>query len=88
MKYRQNKDIAWRAIEGEAVVFDTARGMMRQLNPLATELWQQLESDCSVEELVAFVTTRYDVDADRARADVERFLASLTERSLVQALPA
>ena len=88
MRYRQNKDIAWRAIEGEAVVFDTARGMMRQLNPLATELWQELENDRSVDELVAFVTSRYDVDAPRARADVESFLASLTERSLVQALPA
>lgn len=88
MKYRQNREIAWRAIEGEAVLFDTARGMMRQLNPLATELWSLLESDRTIEELVAFVTERYEIDATRARADVESFLATLTERSLIQTVTA
>lgn len=87
MKYRQNREIAWRAIEGEAVLFDTARGMMRQLNPLATALWERLEREQTLAELVAFVTDRYQVAEDRAHADVEAFLGALSERSLVEALP-
>lgn len=87
MKYRQNREIAWRAIEGEAVLFDTGRGMMRQLNPLATALWERLEREQTLAELVAFVTASYDVAEDRARTDVEAFLALLSERSLVEALP-
>lgn len=86
MKYRQNKEIAWRAIEGEAVLFDTAQGMMRQLNPLATALWERLESEQTAAELVAFVTAQYEVAEDRARADVESFLTTLSERRLVEAL--
>ena len=88
MKYRQNREIAWRAIEGEAVLFDTAQGMMRQLNPLATELWERLEHEHTPSELVAFVVERYDVPEDRARADVEAFLAALSERRLVEAVQA
>lgn len=87
MRYRQNREIAWRAIEGEAVLFDTSRGMMRQLNPIATALWERLEREQTMGELVAFVTAAYDVGEDRARADVEAFLSALTERSLVEALP-
>lgn len=86
MRYRQNREIAWRAIEGEAVLFDTAQGMMRQLNPLATELWERLEREHTIAELVAFVTGSYDVPEDRARADIEAFLAALSERRLVEAL--
>ena len=82
--WRQNREIAWRSIEGEAVLFDTAAGMMRQLNPLATELWTMLERERSVEELVEFVTREYSVDAPRARTDVESFLAALAERKLVE----
>jgi hypothetical protein len=85
MKYRQNREIAWRAIEGEAVLFDTARGMMRQLNPLATALWERLENEQTLADLVAFVVARYEIDATRAQADVETFLQSLSERSLVEA---
>ena len=39
---------------------------MRQLNPLATELWERLEHEHTPSELVAFVVERYDVPEDRA----------------------
>ena len=87
MKYRQNREIAWRAIEGEAVLFDTAAGMMRQLNPLGTELWARLESAQTLDDLIAFVIAGWQVDEARARADVRAFLAALEERKLVETLP-
>ena len=82
-RYQQNREIAWRAIDGEAVLFDSVAGMMRQLNPVGTALWAQLEQQRTVEDLVAFVTQRYEVPADRAQADVQAFLASLLERKLL-----
>lgn len=83
-RYRQNREIAWRAIDGEAVLFDSTAGMMRQLNPVGTALWAELENERTVAELVAFVTERFEVTAERARADVEAFLASLLERKLLE----
>lgn len=83
-RYRQNREIAWRDIEGEAILFDTERALMRQLNEVATELWAALEEEHSLPDLVDLVCRRFDVSSDRARPDVEAFLAKMVERRLVE----
>lgn len=83
MKYHQNREIAYRAIEGQAVLFDTTQGMMRQLNPIGTELWQQMESERTIDDLVGWVLAHYEIDEPRARRDVEQFLSALVDRNLL-----
>lgn len=87
MKYRQNREIAYRTIEGSAVLFDTARGMMRQLNPQGTELWELLEKDQSLGDLALFLVNNYQIDERSARHDVDTFLAALLERELILMVP-
>ncbi len=82
-RYRQNREIAWRAVEGQAILIDTREGMMRQLSPVATLVWDALEEERTVEEIAARVAERFDVTVERARADVESFLPTLVSRNLV-----
>ena len=53
------------------------------LNELGAFLWQKLSVDCTVEALVEALLAEYDVTADIATADVERFVASLREKNLL-----
>lgn len=83
-RYRQNREIAWRAVEGQAILFDTVAGTMRQLSPVATLVWEALETERTVDEIAALVAARFQVGLDRAREDVSAFLPKLVERNLVE----
>ena len=74
---------------GEHIV--TGEGLARvdfskviSLNATAAYLWEQIQDkDFTPEELVALLTARYDVDAQQARADVDKLLASWREAGLI-----
>ena len=53
------------------------------LNEVGAFLWQKLTADCTVADLVEAILAEYDVTADIATADVERFVASLREKNLL-----
>ena len=53
------------------------------LNEVGAFLWQKLTADCTVADLVEALLAEYDVTADIATADVERFVASLREKNLL-----
>lgn len=53
------------------------------LNEVGAFLWKKLEQDCSSADLVEALLGEYDVTADIAGADVERFVASLREKGLL-----
>ena len=53
------------------------------LNEVGAFLWQKMGADCTVADLVEALLAEYDVTADIATADVERFVASLREKNLL-----
>ena len=74
---------------GEHIV--TGEGLARvdfskviSLNATAAYLWEQVQDkDFTPEDLVDLLTARYDVDAQQARADVDKLLASWREAGLI-----
>lgn len=53
------------------------------LNEVGAFLWEKMSADCTVADLVEALLAEYDVTADIATADVERFVANLREKSLL-----
>ena len=53
------------------------------LNEVGAFLWQKMAADCTIESLVEALLSEYDVTADIATADVERFVSSLREKNLL-----
>ncbi len=47
-------------------------------------LWTKLGEDISRDELVAAVLDEYDVEAERAAADVDKFIARLSENKMLE----
>ena len=54
------------------------------LNATARLVWELLAEDHSVESLTAGVVEHFDVDRDRARADVKAFLDELGRLGLLE----
>lgn len=79
---KRNEDFLLRDVAGSLVIVPvgaavTAFPGMITLNATAAFLWELLETEQTVDSLVAGLMDRYEVDADRARADVLAFLERL-----------
>jgi hypothetical protein len=69
---------------GEVVIVVPPRREIHRLNEVGSFLWQELARETAVAGLAERVTEEFDVTPDEARADVERFLADMKERELVE----
>ncbi len=86
-KYQQDRDIAWRSVDGEAVLVDPVARELRVLNPVGTAVWAALETPRTLEELTAEIAAAFDVSPGTARADIEAFLAVLRSKKLLREIP-
>ncbi len=52
-------------------------GGMLQLNGTGKFLWEKMSTETTEEALVSALVSEYEIDAETAKADAERFFASL-----------
>lgn len=83
VRYRVHPDLAFRVIDGEAVVLQVKTTTYFSLNPSGTVLWGTLQEGATRDALVDRLLAAFDVDRPRAEADVDALLADLKAESLV-----
>jgi len=81
--YARNSRVAWRIIDGAAVIVTPDDGMVHRLNETGTWLWGEISEPLSAEQLASRMTAEFEVDADTALADVCEFLAALANRGII-----
>jgi hypothetical protein len=81
--YKVADQLAWQLVGDEAVIVDLDGGRMLGLSAVASFIWPRLETH-DENQLVDAITGQFEVSDDQARADVERFLAELREKQLLQ----
>lgn len=90
-RFRQSTRVLGARQGDEAVLFDTARGRYFTLNDVGTRIWLQLERPSTLAELVAVVSSEYDVPGEdrnaRALRDVSGLLTQLSDAGLIVAEP-
>lgn len=57
---------------------------MITLNDSGSFIWDCFLKDISIDEAVELVLEEYDVERDRAKADVEKFVAMLKENNIIE----
>ena len=57
--------------------------LMLTLNETGAFLWDTLQNDCTMDELVSAMTKEYDIDAETARQDAEDFVQLLKEHQIL-----
>ena len=79
---KRNDDFLLRDVAGTLVIVPVGAAVsafpgMITLNGTGAFIWEHLETEQTVESLVAAMIENYDVDEARAKADVEAFLKKL-----------
>ena len=79
-----NERMEWRKVEGEIIALDLRENEYLAVNRAGVLLWETLVVGSTKEQLAGVLETAYGLEADRAAADVDAFLAVLTEKGLLR----
>ena len=71
-------------IEADTIVLHTDTQMYYSLNPVAGRIWELLQEPRSVEQIKDTIVREYDVSPAHCETDLLEFLASLSEKGLVE----
>jgi hypothetical protein len=82
MQLRQS-GLTWHVAGDEVVVLDLEGSVYLMLNGSATVLWERLTEPRTEIELIAALVEQFEIDDERAAADVAAFLADLRRRDLL-----
>ena len=79
---KRSADFLLRDVAGTLVVVPVGAAVsafpgMITLNATGAYIWELLETEQTVDSLTAALVARYEVEDEKARADVEAFLARL-----------
>jgi hypothetical protein len=76
------KNVAWRVLDGSAVLVSPASSRVQTLNPVATRIWEACDGR-PIEAIVTMLVNEFEVSDNQARSDVECFVADLESRGLL-----
>ena len=54
------------------------------LNPVSGLLWEKLQSECTIPQLVKAVTENFKIDEATAESDIKEFLQMLKESNMLE----
>ncbi len=76
--------LEWREVEGEVVALDVEAFEYVAANRAGAVLWRELAAGATPDDLAAALVQRFEVDEPTAARDVDRFLAVLRDRDLIE----
>jgi hypothetical protein len=84
MKRPQHRsNLPYRNIEGEIIILNREEGVLHQLNPTASFIWNCCDGTVDVPEIVDRLTNAYEIDSATCRKDVDEVLNKLQTLNLL-----
>ena len=80
---KPNLDVSSRIVDGEVVVLDHENQRIHQLNSTAGFVWHRLDGTITPDMVAAELVEHFEVDEERALADVRRIVKELQELELL-----
>jgi coenzyme PQQ synthesis protein D (PqqD) len=83
-RYERASHVKWRAIEGLIVLIDANEGQLIHLNDMGSRIWQRLDGEQSVDQILSELENAFDAPAERLRKDTLKFLRRLALMELIR----
>ncbi len=82
--FRRSTDASAATVDDLVVLLNIDAGKYHGLNAVGSLVWDRLAEPRSIQQLVADLTRRFEVDLDTADAATRAFLSDLAQRGLVE----
>ncbi len=70
-------------IDMETIILDMVDGVYSQLNPVASLIWELLQEDVTLAQLITKVTDRFDTTDEECTPDILSFLQQLADKEFI-----
>lgn len=80
----RGEGLTWREIDDEVVALDAETATYLSANASGRLLWRSLSEGATRQELVSCLVDEFEIDAERAGADVDAFVGELSKRGLLE----
>ncbi|MBI5462519.1 MAG: PqqD family protein [Gammaproteobacteria bacterium] len=77
-------DLLVREVDGETVILDRKADLIHTLNPTASFIWNAMQHGTSIQDIVQSMAATFEVDAEKATADVTTVLGNFRDLGLLQ----
>lgn len=86
---RIEKEFVLREIAGDYIIIPTGSTVLEfngliTVNEVGVTLWNMLQEEVTMDELVAGILAEYDVSEEVARKDIQEFLDTLTQNGILK----
>lgn len=75
--------VAWRMIDGEALLVLADAGEVAVLNGVGSRIWQLADGSRSIDDIITVIVAEYDTTADEAGRDVVDFIEQLVKEHIL-----
>lgn len=82
--FKRNDDVAWRDIEGEALVVDSRKGLIYPLNETATRIWELLDGRKTCDDIVAAIEDEFEEARSSIYRDAMCFFEDGVKKGLIE----
>lgn len=87
MSLKPSSDALVAHLQGEAVLLHAGTKDYFRLNETGQVVWRMIEQGSDEDAIVAALLEAYDVDAEEARAEVQRIVRELIDAGLLVSAP-
>ncbi len=84
--FKRAKSTASRTVDNEAVVVIPEGGLVRVLNDAGSRVWQLLDGEHTVKEIVEAISQEFDAPAEQTQTDIMSFIKELEAKQMVEGL--
>ncbi len=88
MKVKRSDKAIWRVIDGEVVVLLPDEDMLYALKGCGSRVWELIEGETAISEIVRTICTEYEVEPQKAREEITEFVNKVAAMKLVEIVPA
>ncbi|MBI5379369.1 MAG: PqqD family protein [Nitrospirae bacterium] len=79
----QNPRVAYRVLDGSAVLINPDDSTLYTLNPVATRIWELADGQLPISEIARRLYGEFQVEQEIALRDMEAFLQAFQEKGLL-----
>ena len=87
VKVKRSDAAIWRVVQGDVVLLIPEEATLHALTGCGSRIWELMESEIALSEIVDRICAEYDVEPEQARREVAEFIHKLVAMNLAQVIP-
>ena len=84
MIFRKSRNIEWKTVGKETIIFSSSNGHFYELNDLATFLWKCINGKRKASEIQKLVLNRFDVTESVSKTHITQYIDTLLNKKLIE----